>query len=163
MKSYESFCAHYRLNPVDSKSYSAFLETLSKRRIGMSEKTMPKWGETVHVDGVELVVTRVDSYWVTLRNKRDGAIGVGYDGIDEYKPRTITIGDMEVPEPVREPLEIGEDYYRVNFNDVGPFRQIWEGCNAEYNWLRLGLIQKTKGGFYQHRKALIRVSGGETE
>ena len=61
----------------------------------MTEKTMPEWGETVHVDGREYVVTAVGTIHIYLRDKSDDSLVITLPEIDEYKTRAIQIGDTE--------------------------------------------------------------------
>lgn len=74
------------------------------------------------------------------------------------KPRTIRIGNREVPEPLREPPEEGTRVYHVCWGKPDPFR--WTGTEWEYHWLRRGLLQRTAEDAKEHRDALVEVSGG---
>lgn len=82
-------------------------------------------------------------------------------------PRTITIGDMEVPEPVREPLEDGQEYFMIKpecakyLDGVGHYE--WEGSDIDLCRLRAGLIHATEENCAANFKALIKASGGEVE
>ena len=131
----------------------------------MSNKTIPHWRETVHLGGEQNVVIAVWDHEnsVHIANQNGITRLVFVNELDEYRPRTTIIGGMKVPEPVREPMEYGEVYYRVNLGEYSPFMLVWEGSAVEHIWLKRGLIQKTVEGFYQHQKALILISGGETE
>ena len=75
------------------------------------------------------------------------------------KPSTIMIGDMEVPEPCREPLELGETYFVASVSRVFP--DTWEEYETDRTWLKHGLIHTTKEAAELCRVALIKVSGGE--
>lgn len=82
------------------------------------------------------------------------------------KPRTILIGDMEVPEPVRDvsELEMREGYYlpdlhRARLYDVSS----WDGDDLDLQLLKHGLVHKTKEAALLHAKALIKISGGSYE
>lgn len=78
------------------------------------------------------------------------------------KPRTIMVGDMQVPEPVMEvsELEEGKAYYLPN-----PTRKdfyvwsSWDGNSVDLRLLKRGLIHKTKEAAILHAKALIKISG----
>ena len=132
----------------------------------MSEKTVPKWGETVHVDGEKAVVIAVAKHTpgAVKVADTDGCVSTfPVSDLDEYKPRTITIGDMEVPEPVQKPLAIGEMYWVVDITSRVVRSDQWSSDSIEWYWLKARVIQRTKEAAEQHRKALIRVSGGETE
>ena len=128
----------------------------------MSEKTIPEWGEIVHVNGMERVVVSEMTRFIYVADRHASQSCVEVDEIDEYKPRTITIGDMKVPEPVREPLKFGEEYWAVDLLGYRSKREIWEGLQTEYTWLNLRIIHLTKEAAERHLKALIRVSGGES-
>lgn len=82
------------------------------------------------------------------------------------KPRTIMIGDMEVPEPVRDAgeLEIDEKYF-ISLIGSGDFCSFyhWNGDEFDLRMLRRGLIHKTEEAATLHSKALIKISGGSYE
>ena len=83
-------------------------------------------------------------------------------GFDIFiKPRTIMIGDMEVPEPCRVPLEMGQKYWLVAFEKDYIFDFAWEGDGSDFDWLKAARIHLTLEAAEQHRIALIKVSGGE--
>ena len=75
------------------------------------------------------------------------------------KPSTIRIGDIDVPEPMREAPPIGTEYW-VTSTDDGVFETTWEGGSIDGRWLAAGLCHTTKEAAELHRKALILVSGG---
>lgn len=86
--------------------------------------------------------------------------------LNEYriKPKTIRIGDIDVPEPVREELEIDELYFVVD----GSLREFtdsyrWKNDELDNIWLSRGLIHLTREAAELHAKALILVSGGTTD
>ena len=127
----------------------------------MSDKTMPEWGEIVHINGEDHVVIEVGRGWVAVADRSGDQKDVDFLEIEEYKTRTIIIGDMKVPEPVREPLKRGDAYWRVGL-DATP-ECGWTESPDDYIRLYQGRIHRTKEAAEQHRKALIRVSGGKTE
>lgn len=82
------------------------------------------------------------------------------------KPRTIMIGDMEVPEPVRDVREFneGDTYYLPNLSRSKLYDlYIWSGDDVDLRLLKRGLIQKTEEAVLLHAKALIKISGGSYE
>lgn len=95
----------------------------------------------------------------TLRGRHNLAGGpFDLDIVGMWEP-TIMIGDMEVPEPAREPLGYNQRYYVVGFvHGNSPF--VWEGDEYDKCWLREGRIQLTKDGWRKHHEALIKISGG---
>jgi len=89
-----------------------------------------------------------------------GQVGVAQCRDDLFiKSNTIMIGDMEVPEPCREPLEIGQEYWLVAMTGVRYFH--WSGSPMERLWLRRGLIQLTKERAISQSKATVRLYSGE--
>lgn len=78
------------------------------------------------------------------------------------RPRTIRIGEIDVPEPVRECPPLGAKYYypTVQYTDtVDAFT--WQGDSFDKRLLERGLIHLTREAAEQHAKALILVSGGK--
>ncbi|MDR0219225.1 MAG: hypothetical protein LBI71_10135 [Enterobacteriaceae bacterium] len=90
----------------------------------------------------------------------------GISFIDSFqyrlKPRTIKIGNIEVPEPIRNESEINDgEFYHVpyflnGFADTD--RCIWVGRDYEIERLRNGLIHKDKASALIHAKALIALT-----
>ena len=74
--------------------------------------------------------------------------------------RTIRIGDVEVPEPVREPLKIGDEFWIADAAASGPICCDWDGGAADLHFLRFGLVHRTHDAAKTHRAALIKISGG---
>lgn len=79
------------------------------------------------------------------------------------KPKTIRIGDIDVPEPVREALEIGQEYFVASPAMGGGSQFMWNGCAHDLKFLRHGLIHLNREAAELHAKALILVSGGTTD
>lgn len=77
-----------------------------------------------------------------------------------HKPRTIRIGNMDVPEPMRVAPAMGTAVWRVCIDTYHPFQFFWSGNTTEQEWLKLGICHLTKEAAEQQRKALILVSGG---
>ncbi|HAT1526671.1 TPA: hypothetical protein KV183_000722 [Morganella morganii] len=78
-----------------------------------------------------------------------------HDGIYRFVPQpgTIKIGDYEVPEPVRNPLEFGTKYWTADiFSD--PVENSWCGDSLDLRWLSLGLIHLTSDAAKLHASAL---------
>ena len=76
------------------------------------------------------------------------------------KPSTIMIGGREVPEPCREPLEIGQVYWLVSVQSEIPTTLHWSGGKTDMYWLQLGLVQLTKEGAIAQRAATLRLYRG---
>lgn len=82
------------------------------------------------------------------------------------KPRTIMIGDMEVPEPVRDvsELEKGEDYYSPSLVRERIYNACtWDGDDFDLRGFKRGMIHKTKEAAVLHAKALMKISGGSCD
>lgn len=78
------------------------------------------------------------------------------------KPCTIRIGEIDVPEPVREPLKRGQSYWLAEVSGTW-LESFWCDGTREKEWLEHGLIHLTKEAAELHRKALILVSGGKVD
>lgn len=79
------------------------------------------------------------------------------------KPKTIMIGYMEAPEPVRDASELkeGEDYFLPNLQRDSLYGvSTWYCGDLDLRLLNRGLIHKTEEGAVLHAKALIKISGG---
>ena len=80
-----------------------------------------------------------------------------FDLIKEYTPpaNTININGYDVPQPVREPLAMGELHYIADITYAGkPQRHSWEDDVFDYHALKNGLIHLTKKAVKKHNKAL---------
>ena len=128
------------------------------------EKTMPKCGEIVHLDGEPVVVVRFLACGnrFEVADKFGGRHNFFTEEFDEYKPRTITINGMEVPEPERKILRLGQKYWIADITGGTPLSDCWGGFPADYRWLENGLIHLTKENAEAHRNAIIRANKGET-
>ena len=75
------------------------------------------------------------------------------------KKKYITINGIDVPEPVREPLEYGTVYWLVNLvcEDIREFE--WEDSNSSDRlWLRNGLIHLSEEAAKAHYDALLKAN-----
>lgn len=76
-----------------------------------------------------------------------------------FKPRTIRIGDMEAPEPMRVAPIGGEVYWVVDLMDQELCTELaWNGADPERRWLSIGVCHATKKAAIQHAKALIALT-----
>ena len=72
------------------------------------------------------------------------------------KPRTITINGIEVPEPVREPLTLNQDYYAVRLEYPDGFlKPTWCHSVRDSRYLVAGLIHLTEEAARKHAEALL--------
>lgn len=79
------------------------------------------------------------------------------------KPKTIRIGDIDVPEPIRSPLSVGTTYFIPDMGDEEYYTQThWNGDSLDKWLLARGLIHLIQESAQLHAKALILVSGGTT-
>ena len=76
------------------------------------------------------------------------------------KPKTIRIGDLDVPEPMRVAPPAGTHYWIVSVSEEFSYSSTWAGDKSDFYCLERGLCQLTKEAAETHRKALILVSGG---
>ena len=75
------------------------------------------------------------------------------------KPRTIKIGDFDVPEPMRVEPDSGCEYFVVEaLSDIPAASQIWNGMDCEKRWLSMGLCHKSKESAIAHAKAIISLA-----
>jgi len=79
------------------------------------------------------------------------------------RPRTIAIGGVKVPEPMREPPPVETEYWIADPFRSKAHREYWDGFGFEYEWLRRGFCHLTKEAAETHARALIIASGGEVE
>lgn len=79
------------------------------------------------------------------------------------KPKTIMIGDTEVPAPETKAPERGQEYYFADTLEEERLYGSWTWKNDEHDQhlLRSGMIHKTAKAAQEHALALIKVSGGQ--
>lgn len=75
-------------------------------------------------------------------------------------PRTIRIGNLDVPEPMRIAPEVGTAVWLVCTHTDLPFRYSWSGNTTEQEWLKAGICQSTEQGAVDQRRAMILAVGG---
>lgn len=75
------------------------------------------------------------------------------------KPKLIRIGNYDVPEPVRQPIDEDIYYYTpcTSFAD-GYDRLLWEGSEFDLRQLENGQIHLTKEAAVLHAKALLSLT-----
>lgn len=125
----------------------------------MSEQTeWQKWcAETAPVMAAagrgEVVQWLDGGMWCDKRSDSNFAAGVKY----RIKPRTIRIGEYDVPEPMREAPEIGSRYWLVRRIDEVSVNQ-WKGDNFDKKWLGMGLCHAYMSSAMIHSEALISLT-----
>jgi hypothetical protein len=77
-------------------------------------------------------------------------------------PAKIIINGIKVPEPVREPLNIGDSYFVPDL--CGSYKSTWDNDDYDRQRLRAGIIHITKESAEIHRKALLSFTAkGEAQ
>ena len=96
-----------------------------------------------------------EGFWATCGGHPVWNIGSDY----RRKPRTIRIGEYDVPEPVREMPK-----HRTMYWVAGPtecdyqVEYIWTGNSIDQLWFLRGLIHLTREAAELHGKALISLT-----
>ena len=104
----------------------------------------------------------------------DGVFACFYEGGKYYSdmegsadlfmapPPMRSINGYEYPEPVREPLEGGQEYWiAAPSDDILFMRSSWDDTEMEFVWLKRGLIHLTREAAEAHARAIILAGGGE--
>ena len=74
------------------------------------------------------------------------------------EPKYIVVNGVNVPEPVREPLECGQEYWLAGTSVGGPCVYHWDGSFSDRCWLPLGLIHLTREAAQAHIDAMLLPS-----
>jgi hypothetical protein len=86
-----------------------------------------------------------------------------FDENVEYrrKPRTIRIGERDVPEPMRVAPAMGSTYYIVDYSyaEHNAYHH-WQNDEYDNIMLQSGLCHATEKAAIAHAEALILISGG---
>ncbi|MDV7623996.1 hypothetical protein R4615_17745 [Acinetobacter baumannii] len=90
----------------------------------------------------------------------------GFDVFDKFefqlKPRTIFIGEFEVPEPLREAPEKGTTCsYPSPTVELGVQQFKWNGSKGQLRMLQHGQVHSSFDNAFAHCCAIINISGGE--
>lgn len=104
------------------------------------------WSYTVNGDWVRCVTT---PSWRSDFDYRD----------DNDIPKTIRIGEYDVPEPLREAPAVGTEVWVSDFYG-NRLCFTWAGLMHERKWIKWGLLQRTEEAAELHARALIEISGG---
>lgn len=79
--------------------------------------------------------------------------------IKDMQPKTIRIGEFDVPEPLRESPAVGTAVFTPNLvNNDGYLIFNWDSDFTDNRMLCRGLIHKTKESAIIHSKALISLT-----
>ena len=79
------------------------------------------------------------------------------------KPKTIRIGEYDVPEPMREAPEIGYKYFRLDFDRRDHWMLTWADDKADKIYLKNGLVFKTAEDVKIARDAILSLLKKETK
>ena len=119
--------------------------------------------ETIYRDEYPLVVL-VSGAGLNM-HMRDGSYNEKPDnpkdiiGMWSDPPKTIRIGEYDVPEPVREPLEKDTEYWIAHFSLEGLANRFkWYSDKFDNRVLKNGLIHLTKEAAVIHAKALLSLT-----
>ena len=74
------------------------------------------------------------------------------------EPKFITVNGIQVPEPVREPLEKDQHYWLANPMQCYISEGLWTPTDTEIRWLSLGLIHLTREAAQAHIDAMLLPS-----
>lgn len=88
--------------------------------------------------------------------------GVFYSGAKyRIKPRTIRIGEYDVPEPMREAPNAGSRYYIPAILGCGCMSVVWADDPHDISALNDGLVHSTLEAAQLHAKALISLTANK--
>lgn len=76
-----------------------------------------------------------------------------------HKPRSIVIGDIEVPEPCKFPA-YGQEYFVPDVGTSSSTRRTWTHTRLDKHLLESNLVHLDQQSAALHAKALIEVSKG---
>ena len=94
--------------------------------------------------------------------RSDPALQFDFDDYDyRIKPRTIKIGDFDVPEPMRTDIVIGNKYFTPSLASASAIGCKWLGDGRDYELLRNGLCHDTCEAAEVHAKALIALTSAK--
>ena len=102
----------------------------------------------------EVVQILVNDEW------EEKAVGSSFFTEAKYriKPRTIRIGEYDVPEPMREAPEAGSVFFVVSTADMQPIEMTWYGEEYGFYILAAGMIHANKRDAAHHMLALRSIS-----
>lgn len=86
---------------------------------------------------------------------------LGFNMYDTYriKPKTIRIGEYDVPEPLREMPTLGTDYYITDIVGSSLYGVATWVCDAEdIKWFNRGMVHSTKDAAICHAKAILSLT-----
>lgn len=112
-------------------------------------------------EGADFMVSSDGITWVDVDNALSALSFLGSCEFKE-KPRTIKIGDFDVPEPIRVEPSIGDKYFTFTLNQGDPvFSSTWDGYACDKHRFYIGICHSTKEGAELHFKALVQLGIGK--
>ena len=125
-----------RVNLTHEQAMQAWLD---KKPLQYMSKLLDKWRAIEHTS--DLIALLNDNCQIRLKSP------------------TIQIGDVDVPEPVREELEYGTEYWHVNLSYSG-YATCYHWLKHPFDYARLsnGVIHLTKEAAQQHADVLIKLN-----
>lgn|SRR5574337_897288 len=81
-----------------------------------------------------------------------------FSNVCEYrrKPKTIRIGEFDVPEPLREAPEAdAKVWFATILTQHGAWNEEWRGTETQRRWLAHGIVHTTREAAEQHARALL--------
>lgn len=126
---------------------------------------IPRFPQHFHFEGDTYVACSHDGkvgdvFIITAINSDGRKVNIPSDLIDENKPKTIRIGTVDVPEPLRTAPEHGESYWVVDIGsaETPAFSENWTADEMEFAWLNNGLLHKSFDAAIAHAYALLSLS-----
>jgi hypothetical protein len=100
--------------------------------------------------------------WVDLDSiaMSDPVVSFDFDDYDyRIKPRTIMIGDIEVPEPMLKAINKGDVYFTPSVTSDRLYNNdTWYGDSYDEKCMSRGLVHGNKEAAITHAKALIALT-----
>ena len=111
-------------------------------------------------EGADFMVSSDGITWVDVDKALSALSFLGSCEFKE-KPRTIKIGDFDVPEPMRADIGIGNKYFAPSLASASAIGCTWLGDGRDYELLRNGLCHETSEAAEVHAKALIALTSAK--
>lgn len=117
------------------------------------------------LDGEQIQYKACSVEWENFNGITETATVVFSDAAEyRLKPRTIMIGDMEVPAPETEAPDDGVRYYFFSsYGSEITDNVCWRGDAMDIRMLKHGLVHLTEEAATAHARALIAISGGRND
>lgn len=95
--------------------------------------------------------THAEALWYLAENSNEVRI----------KPKTIRIGDVEVPAPVTKPLGMGQTYWTWYLDAGIVGARVWDNDHFDHCKLKSRTIHLTEAAARKNMEAVIKALGGE--